>query len=552
MSEAQNNGNSRGEPALLVHGGFCQGKVFLLCHPVETIGRNARNSIVIPDSSVSRFHAQIARKKNLFYLQDLHSKYGSYVDLERCDTELPLREGSRIRIGRIEMSFSHAMPEDDSALRAVRELDWSSPLEELVEDSGSRDTISWHIPAKKVPSLQGLSERDAGTLARLAESMQSVFDLDERLAVLMDILFEVFQPDRGAVLLFNQEDGIFEARLQRPVAEDLLISRTILDYANGQKKAVLVLDAAKDERFSQAQSIITMAIRSAICAPLIHRNNVLGTIYLDSRAHTFTYQKEDLTLLNMLAAYAAISIENALLVKQKLESERLAAFGIAVAGISHYTKNVLTGMTGSAGLIDLALLKGDLTMLSRVWPMMRQSTQTISALVQDMLSYAKQREPDWQEWNLNRIVSDIFQNQASRAEELQIEMVLQLDDAMPDCLLDPKSVYDALLNILTNAIDACRGAVRPHITLSTQFLASFDQVQAVISDSGPGVPHKLQEKIFEPFFSTKGSQGTGLGLALARKSIQEHGGQLTLESDAGCGASFCATLPRRRIKPLGQ
>ncbi len=527
---------------LIVCNGILQGKSFPLSGALETIGRNSANSIILPDHCISRFHAEIRCQENRYWLRDLQSTHGVFVNGVRCLPELPVMAGDRLRLGKIELLLSDTAEADLDALSPAH-----APLEkgQLPFADKSNETISFQLPAGKESAPGNLTSEHSGLLSRMADSMQSVFELEDRLQALMDIVFEVFKPDRGAILLREKEEDPLELRFRRPEDNLLTVSRTILDHAVHQRRALLTFDAATDERFKASHSIAALNIRSAICAPLVNRNRVLGAIYIDSHSCSFTYQKDDLALLNLLAANAAISIENAILMREKLESERLAAFGMAMAGLSHYAKNVLTGVMGASELMNLALKKGDLPMLGRVWAMLQQSTDTLSTLVQDMLSYSKRREPEWQNANLNQTVQAVYQLQSHRATEQGVQLVLELDEDLPDSQFEKKAIHDSVLNLLVNAMDACHGRKGVRIVVGTFVLPESAQLGVVISDNGPGIAPELQKKIFEPFFSTKGSKGTGLGLAMARKNVTEHGGQLLLESEPGRGATFRILLPLR-------
>lgn len=267
-------------------------------------------------------------------------------------------------------------------------------------------------------------------------------------------------------------------------------------------------------------------------------------LYIDTQSHRLTYSREDLALLNLIAANAAIAIENALLVQQRVESERLAAIGFALAGISHCAKNILSGIMGASALIEMGLASGDYGVVKEAWPILQRSNQKITGLVRDMLSYSKDREPNWTDGNLNDVLRDIWEHQRPRAEEMRVRLGLELDPQLPDSQFDPQGIHDTLLNIVGNAIEACDGLGGATVTLRSESLGP-QGVRVSITDTGPGIPDDVAKRIFDPFFSTKGSKGTGLGLAVARKTVQEHRGDLRLETAPGRGTTFTITLPLR-------
>ena len=109
--------------------------------------------------------------------------------------------------------------------------------------------------------------------------------------------------------------------------------------------------------------------------------------------------------------------------------------------------------------------------------------------------------------------------------------------------LDGKGIYRCILNLVTNALDACAGA-RGTVTISTRSVADPDGVEIVVTDTGCGIAEEDLPQVFRVFYSTKGSDGTGLGLAVTQKIVREHGGEIAVESRRGTGTSFTIRLPR--------
>lgn len=496
------------------------------------IGRSTENDLALTDGAVSRLHAEIFERDGCWHVRDRGSTHGTFVNETRNSYEMRLDDQDELRLGGTRFRF-----EIDPAV----EKTLNPAIVQPVNLKGG-ETVAFSLEAGQMPEAPSLAPHHNENLARVAEALRTELELQPLLERLMDLLFDIFKPDRGILFLMDPEKGL-QKDVVRPEGQDFQVSHSVIDHAVENRRALLVGDTAEDQRFNAAESIMTQAIQSAICAPLLSRDAVLGVIYLDSRSRPISYLQEDLALLNILAVHAAMSIENALLVQQKVEAERLAAVGVAVAGISHYVKNILTGMTSSSQLIAMGLESDNLDILKSTWPVMQRATKKIKGLVQDMLSYSKKREPNWQEGNLNAIARDAFDNQKSRAEELDIQLETELDAALPDSHFDPHTIHDTTLNILGNAVEACEGIPEARVTVRTGWEPEKKTLRLEVEDNGPGIPEDIQKKIFEPFFSTKGSKGTGLGLAIARKSLEEHGGSLLLRSTPGQGACFTLILP---------
>jgi signal transduction histidine kinase len=165
-------------------------------------------------------------------------------------------------------------------------------------------------------------------------------------------------------------------------------------------------------------------------------------------------------------------------------------------------------------------------------------------MVMDMLSYSTERKPALQLANVNDTVRDVCELMESRAKECGVELVCNLDEGVPNFAFDPEGIHRAVLNIVTNAIDAVEGTSDSRVTIETSYAAEADELTVAVKDNGPGIPAAQLPLLFNIFESTKGSGGTGLGLAVSQKIIREHGGELIVESVEGAGATFRLVIAR--------
>ncbi len=515
---------------LIIKEGENKGAAFELKDDITSIGRNKDNNIAISDSSISRYHAKIIHRNNNHYITDLKSAHGTIINDNKISDETLINENDIIQIGNIEFIYSKDIRNASLYVKKNNEAD------EKQEKKNITDTILVNDKSGK-----HLADKHWEMLTKIADATLSVFKLDELLDKLMDMLFEVFKPDRGAILLYDKEGIKLKPRVQMPKNTDFKISQTILNHAIEKKVSFLASDILDDNRFSEAQSVVANSISSVICSPLVRNERVFGVIYLDAITRQLVYQKGDLALLNIVSAYSAISIENALLVSEKVNTERLAAVGVAISGISHNIKNLTMGILGPIDVIEKEMEKGNINSLRSLWSIISRSLKKISEIVQDMLTYSKAREPNWQEGNINKIIKDIYENQKERAVKNNVEIKLELNENLCNSDFDHKRISDSLLNIVGNAIEACEDLDNSVVTLKTDIIKN--QIYIEISDNGIGIPEDVQPKIFEPFFSTKGSQGTGLGLPIAKKTIEEHNGKLTIQSEEDVGTTFKIFLP---------
>ena len=163
----------------------------------------------------------------------------------------------------------------------------------------------------------------------------------------------------------------------------------------------------------------------------------------------------------------------------------------------------------------------------------------------DMLTFSKEREPDLTPANLNEVVADVVELMHVRAEELQVELDWQPAEPMPDLVFDPEGIHRAVLNVVTNAIDAVGESETPgRVEVAHRSTADSEAlVRIIVDDNGPGIPADQMDHLFSPFVSSKKSRGTGLGLPVSQKILREHGGRILVESEPGQGSRFTLELP---------
>ena len=305
-----------------------------------------------------------------------------------------------------------------------------------------------------------LSSLDA--LYQITEVISGTSDLESLLGQVLDIVLFAVEGDKGVVLL--TEGGIdgntirvarFHPGQGRGDLDpsDLRVSRTIAQMVISEGKALLTTDAAADERFIAGESVLALNIRSAMCAPLRGREDVLGIIHLDAGDRN-VFTEASLRLLATIADMAGKVIENARLHQASLDAERLAAVGETVAGTAHYMKNLLTGLLAGAELVDLGIETDDDDCIQTGWAPIRRNLDILSDLVLNMLDFSKERQPYFQAVDAGELLGDLDMLVRHRAEGRKIEIVQDIEVGMPPLRADPVGMHRALLNLITNALDA--------------------------------------------------------------------------------------------------
>jgi signal transduction histidine kinase len=236
--------------------------------------------------------------------------------------------------------------------------------------------------------------------------------------------------------------------------------------------------------------------------------------------------------------------------RQVIDAERLGAVGQTVAGLAHSIKNILMGLEGGKYIVSLGLKKDDHEMISEGWEMLERNFEKTTSLVKDFLSFSKGRLPELKMIDPSDIVMEIIDLYKDIAAQAGIELKAEVAGNVRKAPLDPDGMHTCLTNLVSNAIDACQMGEQKGSEVVIQVADRGDKLVFEVSDNGSGIDYDIKKKIFTTFFTTKGGEGTGLGLLTTRKIVQEHGGKITVDSKKGQGACFRMEFPRKRLLAL--
>jgi PAS domain S-box-containing protein len=229
-----------------------------------------------------------------------------------------------------------------------------------------------------------------------------------------------------------------------------------------------------------------------------------------------------------------------------LHNERLAAIGQTVAGLAHGVKNILHGFKGGSYLVNIGIKKNDDDRLKKGWDMIQRNIGRTSDLVLDLLSYSKEREPECEICDPHAIITDVCELMQERAGEYDVRLTTDLDPGIKSISVDPLTLHQCLTNLISNAIDAClfdENAQKRWAVSVGLHPGPEDHICFTVTDNGTGMDQDVQDRLFTSFFSTKGHRGTGLGLLVTRKLVEEHGGTIAVTSEKNIGTTFTMMLP---------
>ncbi|MCC5875862.1 MAG: FHA domain-containing protein [Candidatus Sumerlaeia bacterium] len=537
---------------------------YVLTGEQTTIGRHPSNDIVLALESISRFHARIDSRGDYFILQDLNSSNGSYVNSEKV-TQLAIHNGDQVTFGNIEFDF-HNEASDPGMVQSSSMI--GKDILDIREDKhdAARGTTQSVLRAEQVQSKVKSSvitstdtRADKATLVKLNLRLSALYRLSEMLRELdfdsehtilekvLDVIFDAIPADRGVILTRvhpESEDldvGSVKYRDKPIVAQKVTVSRTMLDQVLNDQISILSRDAQADDRFSSSESIIATKIRSAICAPMIIADRVIGAVFLDTMNMQKQFTQEDLEFVTIVASETGVALANLRLRREVIHRQRLAAVGETVAGISHNVKNILLLSQGGAELLSRAFEKEDIKGAKDAWAVVSRGIDKIGKLVRDMLEYSNQKQPDLTEIDINDLICQTAEEVEEQLISSGVTLELDLDEDIEPRTLDELGLQRTIANLIVNAMEAIKH--KDGCILVTTGRRPDRSLIITVKDNGSGIPEDKLNRIFFPFFTTKGSSGTGLGLSMCKKCIEDMGGTITCESKENIGTTFTIEIP---------
>jgi PAS domain S-box-containing protein len=296
--------------------------------------------------------------------------------------------------------------------------------------------------------------------------------------------------------------------------------------------------------------------RNEICIPCpvqqtfedgeIHSSEEVVTSIDGEQMHVLVYTSPILDSMGMISRVMEMSTDITPI--RQLQSQ-LESIGLLIGSVSHGIKGLLNGLDGGMYLVNTGMKKGDQPRIQKGWEMVERNVNRIRSQVLNILYYTKERQPGYETVSAIDLAKDICKRREAKAVEINVKFECELDENAGDFEVDQAAIRSLLVNLLENALDACRvDKKKSEHVVTFRMNGTSDHVQFEISDNGIGMDQETREKAFSLFFSSKGAKGTGLGLFISNNIIKAHGGRIEFESKLDQGTRFEIMVPRKRVE----
>lgn len=400
-------------------------------------------------------------------------------------------------------------------------------------------------------------------LLDLARTTSGVLETSSILDVAADFLVRLLDVSNCYILLYDES-----ARLLRGAAASIAhrdFFRTVVLPLHGdgltarvarERRPIAVEDVATADGGYNPELAHRFDEKALLALPLTSREELIGVVVVDDTRGPRAFGPELIELAEATCGQLALSIANARLYEslwasyaelaatraEMVKRERLAALGELSAIVAHEVRNPLGVIFNAvASLRRLLVPGGDAAMLLDI---LGEESDRLNRIVGDLLDYTRPRDPVLQQEDLGRVLQDSLE--AARMQgggaDRSIRIQSDVEPGLPPVPMDRRLIRQALVNVAVNAIQSMPQGGLVQVRARREAHAGREQLRIDVVDQGPGIPAELLHRVFEPFFTTK-AQGTGLGLAVVRRILEEHRGEIAVDSIPGRGTTFTFRLP---------
>ncbi len=377
-------------------------------------------------------------------------------------------------------------------------------------------------------------------LIEATKIVNSTFDTDRLLELILAAATSTVQADRGTLYLVDEEKGELWSKIAQSSATveiRLPMGKGIAGYVAVTGETINILDAYADPRFNPEIDRRTgYRTKTILCMPMKNKDGAIIGVFQLLNKHGGPFTLEDEEFLDGLSIHAAIAVENAVLAKQMVQNERLSAVGRMAGSIIHDIKNPLGVVRLSAQVIKR---KSDDKEIGKMADEMIRQIDRFVNMAREVLDFSRGATvTNLKEVEVGKEIDSIlrFIEKDFAKRKVKVEKKMQFSGRIK---VDQEKLARVFYNIASNAADAMPDGG----TLSVSARGHRERLLIEFTDTGKGMPPEVRARIFEPFMTHGKSHGTGLGMAIVKKIIDDHKGLIDVESEPGKGTTVRISLP---------
>lgn len=447
----------------------------------------------------------------------------------------------------------------------------------MSDSSKSEDNLNISLEERLVNKFLGTDDPPSRTrlhgemllthLLAVNREMAEMRTIEPLLSYILDSVLDLVGAELGYISLIR-DDGSFEYKVKRavekitPDEETFAMSKSVIDEVVTTRQPLILRNASMDPRFGDAKSVLALQLRSIMCAPLITKNKLIGTIYVENRNRSGRFSDSDLLPLEFFSNQAAVAIENAHINEnlERLVDERTQELAEArdvaeaanraksrfLSNMSHELRTPLNAIINLTGFVVddyYGEINGD---QRRTLEQVLRSSSHLLGLINDLMDLNKIESgivsPNPQPVSLEKLFSQLLFTAESLVNEKPIELISDYPDALPIVMLDQRMLWQILLNVTSNAVKyTLEGSIRFNVELNQE---TFD---ISISDTGIGISEDDAPYVFD--YLKQGQDrpddvvSSGLGMYITKQLVELNGGSIWFESKVGSGTTFFIRMP---------
>lgn len=560
--------------------GEAQGRSFIVDDAL-VVGRSTSCDVFIPDRRMSRRHARFYREEDRLNVEDLESHNGTYVNGKRV-VRVQLLRGDVVRIGTSQFEVISSNSEDSERMKLTDGVitphlikpvhpETQPSLDGMLADEyftaiGAGDSDVHKAADPKYVDFLVRQTRNFASLYEISKALQSGSDPIGVLKRVLDVILKVCRADRGFVAVLDKDGHpvplVVRNKPGSSESESLdrvRMSGTVAEQVLHDKCGVITSDAATDVRFAGAQSVVLNDIHSLMAVPIMVGDVVKGLIEVENNSLITTFSENDLDLMAVVASMVGVALENLNLVQQQqraiadlkaaqekllsaqeklVKNEQMAVMGRLASGIAHEVKNHLSPFMLADVIAQSYPNDEDIQESAEL---MLEAQRRILGLVDEIRHFASGSQAQFEilPHDLVRVLEGVIRFVKCDARVKAAELVFTAS-SRPMIEMDANRMRQVIINLIRNAADAVDPASGRIEVLVDEV---GEHVHIHVRDNGCGIDPENADLLFQPFFTTKGEKGLGLGLDISRTIVVAHGGTMTFDSVLGEGTTFKVVIP---------